>query len=471
MMINFSKILRFYIFLSAITFAAVSAASTEVSDENVPQDIVTEETNLTDREAAINVKIDRRFNEIRSEVLDDKASIVSWWLFVIAIVLTFFAIVIPIASYFGYKKFEDIKEKAEENLDQIRKIKKDVVVLRETAKDHLAGMQGMGNESTVKVDTSEKTIGAIARTKNDPDASVLNNKIANALLLQRKAKNKDAIEEWRNIVRLTEDNNSDIAVNAWFSIGYLFQLENITGKNQSNNENALDAYTKAIRLNRSHVESYYNRGNLHTENKRYEDAIRDYTFAITHTAVSTAIDLGVIYFNRGNANFFIENYFDAIEDYRYAISCIDGINLRNSWYNLGNAEIKLGSYEKALESYDESIKVDVNYKNAHSNRIVAKAELGYVDEALSGIEQLTQSQSSRTEDDVLSTLIINGQIIRGNLVRKKLDGGAPYIELAVVGNVGNIGMFGGVRPPGNVRYLPGGKGFPGSPGFSLRIAI
>ena len=516
-MTNLSKTLRFYIFLSAITFAVVSVASTEESDENVPQDIATDGTNLTDREAAINVEIDRRVTELRNEFLNDKSTMLDRWLEIVAIFITFFAIAIPIASFFGYKKFEDIKEEAKEHLDEIRKIKEDVVILRKTAEDHVAGMPGLDNKSTAEVDTSEERSSKSARQISDSVPRLSATVNTSASRHQKDGTIMAANELRQTITKDVEENNPDIAAITWFSVGFLYQFEDPTTTNQLNNHNALDAYTNAIRLNQNHMESYFNRGNVNANLGNHENSISDYNMAIkiqptakpasnyesinmlrnlyfnrgnSYTQLGTpnyakAIDdynlsladaansilnhREIIYYNRGNAKFCVEDYSGAVEDYKATLSGVTF--LRSSLFNLGNAEIKLGNYGNALARYDESIKADANYKNAYSNRIVAKVALGLVDESLSDIEQLTQSQSSRTGDDVLSTLIAIGQIIRGNRSRKKLDGDVSAIELPVIGNGGNIGMFGGASPSGDARYLPGGKGFSGGSGFQLRITI
>ena len=51
--------------------------------------------------ALVEVEIQRRFNELRRELLDDRVKLVDWWLVAIAIVLTFFGIVVAIRRFHG----------------------------------------------------------------------------------------------------------------------------------------------------------------------------------------------------------------------------------------------------------------------------------------------------------------------------------------------------------------------------------
>ena len=458
-MINFPSRLSFCILLFSITFMTASIVCSAESDESATRPNVIEKANSTNTETAINdVEMGRRFNELRHELLDNQAASITWWLAVIGIVLAHFAIIIPIIGYFAYIEFKNIQKQAKGHLDEIIKIKEEIVVLRKTAEKEAKKISDMNSKLVAESNTSEEAIKVAQKTKNDLGASLLDRSIADALLLQKSGKNMDAIKQWQAIAKRTEESNSDIAVNAWFSIGYLFQIENYEGVDQAKNENASDAYTKAIRLNPSHVESYFNRGNVHTEDKRYEKAIRDYTSAIHYAVASNTNYPEVIYFNRGNAKFFIENYTGAIDDYNHAILC--GAVLRNSWFNLGNAEIKLGNYEKALKSYDESIKADGSFKHAYSNRAVAKIALGRVDEGLSDIDQFPSDAEDRSKYTGTPTK----QIIQDAIAKKNLDHKPVTVALGIVGNVGSAGIIGGVGSKG-------GKGLPGGPGFWITVSI
>ena len=54
------------------------------------------------------VEIQQLFNELRKEYLDDRSESIDMWVAVIAIVLTFFAIVVAIAGYIGFREFRKL---------------------------------------------------------------------------------------------------------------------------------------------------------------------------------------------------------------------------------------------------------------------------------------------------------------------------------------------------------------------------
>ena len=65
--------------------------------------------------AAVDVEIQSRFNELRRELLDDRANTIDWWLAVTALVLTFFGIVVAIAGFLGFRRFREIETEAKKS--------------------------------------------------------------------------------------------------------------------------------------------------------------------------------------------------------------------------------------------------------------------------------------------------------------------------------------------------------------------
>ncbi len=59
-------------------------------------------------DAATDVEIQRRFNELRHELLDHRVKLADWWLTAAAIFLTFFGVVAVIVGYFSFQEFSDI---------------------------------------------------------------------------------------------------------------------------------------------------------------------------------------------------------------------------------------------------------------------------------------------------------------------------------------------------------------------------
>lgn len=59
--------------------------------------------NKVGSDAAIAVEIQRRFNKLESERLNDRADSINWWLNVVLIVLGFMAVVIPIVGVVSWR--------------------------------------------------------------------------------------------------------------------------------------------------------------------------------------------------------------------------------------------------------------------------------------------------------------------------------------------------------------------------------
>ena len=192
--------------------------------------------------AAANVETERRFNELRRELLDDRAKtiddrakMIDSWLVVIAIVLTFFGIAIPIIAYNRLNKLEEVEREAQRYVEDIKTI----------------------------------------RDKFEIDWMV-----SEAISLQQQNRTGEAIEKWRSIANITERTDDDRAAYAWFNIGYLTSPKNVKGEDF---EGAIDAYNKAIELNLSGPNlywAYYNRGNAKTSLGQTEGARADYDEAL-----------------------------------------------------------------------------------------------------------------------------------------------------------------------------------------------
>ena len=67
------------------------------------------------------VAIQRRFNELRREFLQDRADTINWWLAATAIFLTLIGIVAPIAAYIGFNRLQGIEAEARQSVKQARR--------------------------------------------------------------------------------------------------------------------------------------------------------------------------------------------------------------------------------------------------------------------------------------------------------------------------------------------------------------
>lgn len=266
--------------------AVDTPGSTEVqSSSDEPEQ--KQPTLTPNRDTAADVETERRFNELRRELLDDRektiddrAEMIDLWLVVIAIVLTFFGIAIPIITYNRLNKLAESEKEARRYVKEI-----------ETIRDK------------VEIDRM----------------------ISEAFSLQQRNRTGEAIEKWRFIANIKEETSGELTANAWFNIGYLLSPKNVKGEDI---EGAVAAYNKAIKLNLSGPNlywAYYNLGNAKTTLDQIEEAIDDYDKAIR---LNPSFDEA--YNNRGLAKIKLHCIDEARQDFEMAL------NLARS---VGNVEL------------------------------------------------------------------------------------------------------------------------------------
>ena len=293
-------------------------------------------------------EFERRFNERQQELLDDRAAYIDRWLFVVAIVLTFFSIAIPIAAFiasvFGFKKFEEFKTQAQRYLEEIERNrdKSDEII------------QGMNAETAADDPTKAKQV--VEDIRENPQASSTDKAIAEAVSLQDQGEVEEAIKIWQGIADAFEEVDIELAARSRFSVGYLLSQ-------QGKLEDAIAAYDEAIRRKPGYAEAYRNRGNAKDDLGRYEAAIADFDEAIRRKP-------------------------DYAEAYR----------------NRGNAKSKLGQHEDAITDFDEAIRRKPHYAKAYFNRGNAKSKLGRIDEARQDFEK-ARDLARKTGDASLVALV------------------------------------------------------------------
>ena len=237
----------------AATLSSLSAQREESSSRNVPgsSEVQSESNELQpssnkpeQRQPTLvsngdstpaDVEIDRRFNELRRELLDDRAKSLDWWLAATAIFLTFLAIIIPIAAFIGarfsFKKFNEIKEEAQGYVEDIKKRRKEAYSL----------VKGIYAE--VASANLDKASEAVENVQQNPDSSPIDRAVADALLLQKRGKIEKAIEKWRAVALIAEESDKELAVRAWFSVALLLH-----SKDEPDLNAVIDANDKVLRL-------------------------------------------------------------------------------------------------------------------------------------------------------------------------------------------------------------------------------
>ena len=120
---------------------------------------------------------------------------------------------------------------------------------------------------------------------------------------------------------------------------------------------------------------YYDRGNSHARNGRYDRAIQDYNQALQHDPSYVAA-----YNNRGVAWAVKGQYNRAIRDYDQALQLAPSYVA--AYNNRGKAYARKGDYDRAIQDYDRALGHNPNYVAAYCERGIAYAAKGNYDRAI-----------------------------------------------------------------------------------------
>jgi len=137
---------------------------------------------------------------------------------------------------------------------------------------------------------------------------------------------------------------------------------------------AIKDLSKAIRLNPTST-AYLQRGRVYNGKGDYDKAIEDFNQFIRLDPNNAGIysNRGLAYTNKGD-------YDKAIEDFNKAISL--DINDAYIYGNRGIAYDKKGNIDRAIEDYNQAIKLDPNDALAYNNRGNAYGKIGDYDNAI-----------------------------------------------------------------------------------------
>lgn len=291
------------------------------------------------------IELQQLFNDLRKEYLDTRAESINWWLTGITIVLGFFAVVIAIAGYIGFREFRRLRDEANQHVAEIRKD-------RAESNELMENMRQRGNAEVFDMlSNNEEFEESLRDLLQNPELSVIDKAIAEASALQQDGATEEAIEKWRSIANIVEETDNDLAYQAWFSVGYLYSQIGEPAE-------AIPAYDKAIYLKPNDAQAYNNRGASNGELGQYDAAIIDFNEAIVLDPDDAEAyhNRGIVHFNRGN-------------------------------------------HDTAFTDFDKAILLKPNHIEAHINRGASRARLGQYDAAISDFQTALDLaiQQGRTE--------------------------------------------------------------------------
>ena len=238
-----------------LVFAVMGVASQTtptplaVQKQPTPDLSPTVEDSAIDNTAA-DLEIQRRFdnlrNELRRELLDDRADTINWWLTAVAIFLAVLGIVAVLVGYIGFSRFREIEAEAKKYAEEARKVVEEINKLKRQAEEDSKSItraaaghdeqqypsdpEGEARDDTplsVRVqrepdsDAAREAEEAVQEVRQNPEASPIDRAIAEAYASQQAGKIEEAIEKWRSIANVMEGIDNALAARAWRSVGFL----------------------------------------------------------------------------------------------------------------------------------------------------------------------------------------------------------------------------------------------------------
>jgi tetratricopeptide (TPR) repeat protein len=193
-------------------------------------------------------------------------------------------------------------------------------------------------------------------------------------------------------------------------------------------ENALSDYSKAIELDQSFAQAYYNRGRVYSFLNKHDKALADlkqtvelaphefgyraqgnigliyqkqgeYDKAIEAFEASMAYDdsnADVFYF-RGEIHTILENYEAAIADYQAAIERFSRYDL--AYQSLGYAYYKTGQLETASEALNQALEISPDSPAAHFYLMMVYLATDDIDNAKEEASQATSVITALSEEE------------------------------------------------------------------------
>ena len=200
--------------------------ATKVKSQGVGTNTIPTELGV-DSTAAVDIQ--RHFNELKSEYLDDRADYINMWLAAVAIVLTFFGAVIAVLGIVGYRRFRELEADAKKSVEKIEEH-------LAQSEAHLRQMSSVDFGDPEKTPEVEKVIRDV---RSEPQSSFIDKVLTEIYALQRNGRVEDAVKKWRSIANIAEGTDSNLASRAWLSIAYLMP----------EGDDRLAAYDRAMDLN------------------------------------------------------------------------------------------------------------------------------------------------------------------------------------------------------------------------------
>ncbi|MDP3260301.1 MAG: tetratricopeptide repeat protein [Thermodesulfovibrionales bacterium] len=160
--------------------------------------------------------------------------------------------------------------------------------------------------------------------------------------------------------------------------------------NSGNPQKAIEAFTKAIKLNPNNEKFYVFRGNAYGEVGNNNQAVKDIAKAIKLNP-----KYAKAYVSRANAYLRSGSYQQAVKDYSMAVKLSP--KHEEAYCYRGVAYGALGKEQQALEDFSHAIKLNPEYEKAYFYRGLAYAESGNYHKALEDFNKAVELNPGDSE--------------------------------------------------------------------------
>ena len=316
---------------------------------------------------AVEVALQRRFDEVRRELLEEREKSIDRWLTAVSVVLTFFGIVIPIVGWRAWGRFRKIEAEArgsakaaEEHAVEAAQLVQDIIQHKKQSEQALEELRRLNAE--VAQEEPEQASRAAEAVRDNPDAPLIDKAIGFAISRQSEGHTREAVDLWRSISKVAEAaNDNALQIRAWHSTAFLLM--------DSHPEEAIAGFDKVIGLDPNRLTAYGNRGIARSKLGDHRPAISDFN-KVLYLDPNDA----KAYLHRGLAKAKLGDHRAAISDFDKAID-LDPHD-KVPYANRGVARVQLGHHQAAVEDFDKVLYLDPDDAKAYANRGLARAQLG-----------------------------------------------------------------------------------------------